>query len=329
MPDAPSALPAAPAAPVVCELAPLAVLAVSGADAADFLHGQLSSDVRGLPAGRCQYTSFNSPKGRVLANFVLWRHGDGFRALLPADLAEPVRKRLAMYVLRSKVVLADASADTVRFGIGGPGAATAVAAACGEAPDAFGVKALPGGATMLGLPGPRFVVVAPAAAAGSMRDALRRHAAPAPFDVWQWLTIRAGVPVVTTATQDQFVAQAANWDLLGGVNFQKGCYTGQEIIARMQYLGRLKERTHLFHVDGAPAAAGDRLYSAAFGDQACGTVVNAAPAPAGGTDLLAVVQLAATAAGDVRLGAPDGPPLVALPLPYAIPAPVEPRGRVG
>ena len=135
------------------------------------------------------------------------------------------------------------------------------------------------------------------------------------------------MPVVTAATQDAFVAQAANLDILGGIDFQKGCYTGQEIIARTQYLGRLKERTYLFHADAREVAAGERIFSAAFEGQPCGTVVNAAPAPGGGSDLLAVLQIAAADEGDARLRAPDGPRLAALPLPYAIPAPSAPRGR--
>jgi tRNA-modifying protein YgfZ len=304
----PAAVPVSgPGQAIVCDLSPLSVLAIEGPDASTFLQGQLSNDVSALAPGRAHYTSYNSPKGRMLANFVLWREGAGFRALLPADLAEPVRKRLAMYVLRSKVTLADVSAATARFGVGGPGASAALLAALGTAPGPFAV-ATSGTATVLGL---------------------LQHASTAPFDTWRWLTIRAGVPIVTAPTQDQFVAQTANWDVLGGISFQKGCYTGQEIIARTQHLGRLKERTYAFHVDATDVVAGARVYSRLFGDQACGTIVNAAPAPGGGTDVLAVVQTAASDAGDVRLGAPDGPRLAALALPYALPAPAAPRGRIG
>ena len=317
-----------PGPPLVCDLSPLSLLAIDGADATAFLQGQLSNDVNALAPGRAHYTSYNSPKGRMLANFVLWRDGAGYRALLPGDVAESVRKRLAMYVLRSKVTLADVSAASSRFGVGGPGAPEALAAALGVVPEPF-VVAPAGDATVLALPGPRFVVIVAAAAAEATRSVLLRHAALAPYDTWRWLTIRAGVPIVTAATQDQFVAQTANWELLGGVSFQKGCYTGQEIIARTQHLGRLKERTFAFHVDAADVVAGARLYSTVFGEQACGTIVDAAPAPGGGTDLLAVVQTAATEAGEVRLGSPDGPLLAPLPLPYALPAPVAPRGRVG
>jgi folate-binding protein YgfZ len=308
---------------VLCDLTPLAVLDVGGEDAAKFLQGQLSNDLDALAPGLAQYTSYNSPKGRMLANFVLWREASRYRALLPADIAAPVKKRLSMYVLRSKVTIADASGDTARFGIGGENASRAIAAALGVAPAAL-ATGTSGSATVLALPGPRYVVIAPAADGASLRERLAAHAQPAPFDVWRWLTIRAGVPVVTAATQDQFVAQAANWDLLGGISFRKGCYTGQEIIARMQYLGRLKERLYRFH-SGEPVAAGARLYSVAFGDQPAGTVVDAAPAPSGGHDLLAVVQIAAVDAGDLRIGAPDGAQLAREPLPYAVPLPAGRR----
>jgi hypothetical protein len=315
---------------VVCDLAPTALLAITGPDAATFLQGQLSNDVVALPEGAVQYTSYNSPKGRMLANFPLWRRNGDFFALLPGDLAAPVIRRLAMFVLRSKVKLEDLGAATVRFGVGGAGAVDAVGAALElpAAPGPFTAVTTSSGATIVALPGPRFVIVAASDRRDAIATRLGARAAPAPFETWRWLTIRAGVPVVTAATQDLFVPQTANWDVLGGISFGKGCYTGQEIIARTQYLGRLKERLFLFHAPGA-VAAGARLYSAAFGDQPCGTVVDAAGGPSGGADLLAVLQLAAAESGDVRLGAPDGVPLEPLPLPYAVPPPVPPRGRTG
>jgi folate-binding protein YgfZ len=163
--------------------------------------------------------------------------------------------------------------------------------------------------------------------AAALHDTLRANATAAPFAAWQWLTIRAGVPVVTAATQDLFVAQMANLDVLGGVDFRKGCYTGQEIIARMQYLGRLKERLFAFHAVADAVPPGARLFSSAFPGQPCGTVVNAASAPDGGCDLTAVLQIAAAESGDVRLDAGDGPQLTSLPLPYSLPAPAEKPGR--
>lgn len=314
---------------VVCDLTPLSLIAVTGTDATAFLQGQLSVDVDGFRPGQCRYASFNSPKGRMLANFVLWKDAegdDGWLALLPADIAPSVAKRLSMFVLRSKVALAFVSDTSDRFGVGGPAGADALRQALGVVPATFEALTVKS-ATVLGLPGPRFIIVTPRISSQSLRTALHRHATAAPFDVWRWLTIRAGVPVITTATQDRFVAQTANWELLGGVDFQKGCYTGQEIIARMHYLGRLKERTFLLHADARDVAPGVRIFSAAFGDQPCGTVVNAAAAPRGGSELLAVVQIAAAATGEVHASAPDGPMLTPLPLPYDLPAPAAPRVR--
>ena len=314
---------------VVSPLDGLAVLAIAGPVAASFLQGQLSCDVAALETGSCRYGSFNSPKGRMLANFVLWRRSpDGFGMLLASDIAEAVAKRLRMYVLRSKVTIADVSANTQRVGIGGPDGANAVRAAFGGAPAPFEVHGHGDAVTLLGLTGNRFIALA----SGRDDDLVTRlssHATAADFAVWRWLTIRSGTPVITAATQDAFVAQAANLDVLGGIDFQKGCYTGQEIIARTQHLGRLKERLFAFHVKADEVLAGSRVFGSAFGDQACGVVVNAAPAPGGGSDVLAVVQLAAAADGPLHLGEPAGATLTPLPLPYEIPEPAPRRGRVG
>ena len=280
-----SALLAARDAAVVCDLAPLRVLALAGADAATFLQGQVSCDVKAITPGACRFGSFNSPKGRVLANFVLWRDAavdGGFAMLLPADIADSVAKRLRMYVLRSKVTVTDVSADDAanrrRRPRGGarrcmrrvgavPGAARSAASGIRNAFSAF-----PALAMSCWRRAPQ--------QAESVRARLETHATPASFDVWRWLTIRAGVPVITAATQDAFVAQAVNLDILGGIDFQKGCYTGQEIIARTQYLGRLKERTLAFHAATREVAPGDRIFSSAFEGQACGPSSTPRPPPA-------------------------------------------------
>jgi folate-binding protein YgfZ len=156
---------------------------------------------------------------------------------------------------------------------------------------------------------------------------LEQRAARADANAWQWLTIRAGLPVISAATQDKFVPQMLNLDVLGGIDFRKGCYTGQEIIARTQYLGRLKERLYAFTAADVSIEPGARLWSPAFGDQPCGTVINNAVSPDGGCDLLAVLQIAA-AQDSVHIKGIDGPVLAPRPLPYEIPAASAPRGRL-
>jgi folate-binding protein YgfZ len=130
--------------------------------------------------------------------------------------------------------------------------------------------------------------------------------------------IQAGIPTIGAATQEAFVPQMANFDLVGGVSFKKGCYPGQEIVARTQYRGILKRRMALAHLGGeARPLPGQNVYSAAFGDQSAGTIVNVASAPGGGFDLLVVAQLESLADGDLRWNAPDGPPLQVRSRPHA------------
>ncbi|MDQ6621663.1 MAG: folate-binding protein [Pseudomonadota bacterium] len=306
------------ASDVYCDLPELSVLAIAGQDATTFLQGQLSNDVRRVSAGAWQHTSYNSPKGRMLATIVLWGGEEGYRAVMPADLAESVRKRLSLYVLRAKVTVTDQSDSVAIVGIAGPTVDITAREIWGSVPGP-GMVLRHGSTSVLGLARDRLLVITPLIDAPDLRTRLGAHAQAAGSDTWNWLTVRAGLPVITSATQDLFVAQTANLDALQGISFDKGCYTGQEIIARTQYLGRLKERLYAWHCDAGALAAGTRLYSGVFGDQACGTVVNAAQSPNGGVDLLAIVQTSAAEAHDVRLGSLDGPQLVPLPLPYELP----------
>jgi folate-binding protein YgfZ len=290
----------------------LATIRVSGADAAAFLHSQLSSDVKALAANRGQYSSYNSPKGRMLATLIVWRPDEDYCLVVAADLADAIRKRLTMFVLRSKVVLVADPAPLT--GIYGDGARASAEAMCGHGTSAW-VGVSGGGASVLELPDGRLLA---RSSAGS--DAVHVPGASAGDEAhWQWLGIRAGVPWVTAATSDQLIAQSANWELVGGVDFHKGCYPGQEIVARMQYLGRLKERLRAFHVPEDAVSAGSALRRAGS-DEAAGMVVNAAPAPGGGSDLLAVVKNAAFDAGPLNLAEAPDATLSALPLPYEVPA---------
>jgi folate-binding protein YgfZ len=317
----------AQAAAVVADASSLGALLITGPDSTDFLQGQLSNDVKKLVPGQGQWTTFNSPKGRMLATIFLVREpaGDGFLAMLSRDIAAPVAKRLSMFVLRAKVKIAFAS-DSVPMGVGGPLAARAVDAAFGVAPPASTAVAR-GDVRIVHWPDGRFVVLANAADAARTLASLRPHATPASATVWSWLGVRAGVPMITAATQDLFVAQTANFDALGGLDFRKGCYTGQEIVARTQHLGRLKERLFAFRSAAEPPTAGTRLYGEPFGDQAAGTVVESAPDPEGGSRFLGVAQIQAADAGPMAIGAPDGPRALRETLPYAVPDPAPPRGR--
>ena len=304
---------------IVADLSQYGLLAAAGADARAFLHAQLSCDVEDLTEDAAVHGVYCTAKGRVLANFLLWSEAGTFLMLLPRALGPGIRKRLQMFVLRSKVTLADCSDDRVVLGLAGAGACDAVKALVGSVPAGSLKIARGGGVTALAIDDDRFVVIAPVAQAAAAWDRAAGALTPVGAPCWEWLEIAHGLPWITPATQDQFVPQMANLELIGGVNFRKGCYPGQEIVARTQYLGKPKRRLFLAHVDAeASPVPGDALV-ADGGDQSAGTVVNAAPAPQGGFDLLAVVRTASADSATVRLGSPGGPALRFRPLPYAVP----------
>jgi folate-binding protein YgfZ len=173
--------------------------------------------------------------------------------------------------------------------------------------------------TLIRLAADRFEIVAPSHKGTPVYEALKQRAQEAGPGMWEWLDIRAGIPWITPATQEAFVPQMVNLDLIGGVSFSKGCYPGQEIVARAHYRGQVKQRTYLAHIETeSTPEPGDKLYSADMGEQSSGTIVNAAPSPGGGYDALAAIQMSSVEAGDVRWKAPDGAPLRFLPLPYEI-----------
>ena len=277
----------------------LGVLQVSGEDAVAFLQGQLSVDVQGLRPRESTFGAYCTPKGRMLASFLLWRDETGFLAALSRDLAAATQKQLSKFVLRSKVKVLDASDSIVLAGATGPQSERALSAS-------------PGAPLRLS-DGRLLHALSAAAAPGILRGIELADAAH-----WRWLDIRAGLPWITAATRDQLIPQMANLDLVGGVSFDKGCYTGQEIVARTQHLGAVKRRMFLANV-AAPALPGDALYGDDLGAQASGTVINAEPSPEGGYDLLAAVHISSRERSTVHLQSPGGPALRFLPLPYAIP----------
>jgi folate-binding protein YgfZ len=310
------------AAPRFSRLDHLGLIAFEGTDAPAFLNGQLTSDVQALTPERCQYGGYCTAKGRLLATFLLWRRERSFYLQLPAVLREPVQRQLSKFILRSKVTASDASGAWVRFGTAGGNVESLLGRIFGAVPAAPGEVQHVTDATVIKLPVDRYEIAVPAAGAGAFEEALVAHGfAPSGAELWQRLDIRAGVPLITPATQEEFVPQMVNLDLIGGVSFSKGCYPGQEIVARMHYLGRVKQRMYRFHADSrdAPRPA-EKLYSAAFGDQACGTIVDAAPAPESGYDALAVVQIDQARDDNLHLRAADGPVLKLLELPYPVAA---------
>ncbi|OFZ66045.1 MAG: folate-binding protein [Betaproteobacteria bacterium RBG_16_56_24] len=311
---------------VLCDLSQFGTLRVSGVEAESFLQNLLSNDIRDVSSARAQFSSLNSPKGRMLATMLIWRDGDDYLLQLPHVLCEPIRKKLGMYVLRAKVKITDASDEIVSIGLSGADTQQILHARFGELPQ------LPLGffstssASVIKISDTRFQINTAAQHAPALWATLNQHAQPVGSVCWDWLNIRSGIPVILPQTQEQFVPQMVNLDLAGGVNFKKGCYPGQEIVARMQYLGKLKRRMFLAHIDTLPhpdsnetPQPGDELFSADMEGQASGMLVNTAPSPSGGHDVLAVAQTSSREAQTVRWKSLQGAALQFLPLPYTLP----------
>jgi len=303
----------------------LRVLRISGAEAAAFLQGQLTCDVLAVPVQAVTLGAWCSAKGRALATFLLGNQGgDGgdYFLVLPAELAEPVAKRLSMFVLRAKARVE--LLPTAVFGLVGTEAAPVGLHLFGGLPQGIWEHVGNAGAQLVRVPDSvgcaRWLALVAADQVAQLEAAATEMPAAATTDaaLWRWLELRAALPMVLAATQDKFVPQMINLEALGAVNFRKGCYPGQEVVARSQYLGKLKRRSLLAHAaSGAVAGAGSDVHDA--NGASVGTVVNAEPVPAGwgaGLDLLIEVPLDAASR---PLFLPPGIPLTLLDLPYDLP----------
>jgi folate-binding protein YgfZ len=285
------------------------VILAQGPDAASFLNGQLTQDMLHLDDGRASLAGYCSPKGRLLATFVACRvAADSFALACSSDLLGATLKRLSMYVLRAKCKLSDASAAWPLHGLAGP---SADALAAGAVAAAEWSSASVGSARVIRLPAvdgvSRYLWAGPDAP----------QLPPLPAEAWRWLELRSGVPRVVAATADQFVPQMLNLELLGGVNFKKGCYPGQEVVARSQYRGTLKRRSYLMGC-AASVAAGAEVFHSVDPGQPAGMVVLSASLPAGPHAALVELKMAALLDGTLHAGSPEGPLLTPSTLPYSL-----------
>jgi folate-binding protein YgfZ len=284
----------------VAKLEGYGLLRVQGADARAFLHAQLTSDVAALAVGRARRAGWCSAKGRLLATLLVIAREDDFLLQLARDLAAPVAKRLAMFVLRAKVRIADESEALAQHGVWGGDALARLGALGLQAPREELALSAAGGRLAVCLGAERYLVIgAPELGAGAGEEE------------WMLDDIRAGIPLVTLATQDQLVPQMANLERIGAVDFGKGCYPGQEVVARAQYRGAVKRRMYRVG-SGAALRPGQDLYADDLPGQAAGTVLNAARGEA-----LAVLPVASVEGASPVRAAAGGEPLAILPLPYA------------
>lgn len=303
----------------ITPLSHLGVIRAVGADAASFLHGQLSNDFALLQFDQARLAAFCTAKGRMLASFIGFkRSADEIVLICDRSLLAPTLKRLSMFVLRAQCKLSDATADFALYGLSGQAAEQYASA--GAAPWALQQQGDAHVLTLYPAAGnPRSLWVAPAGVVPE-GPALSES-------LWQWSEVQSGIATLSAPVVDAFVPQMLNYESLGGVNFKKGCYPGQEIVARSQFRGTLKRRAYVAHAEQA-LSVGQEVFTAEDLEQATGTVVQAAAAPGGGWDAIVSMQIASSTRDDLfahtalaegqSADAGKGISLQILPLPYEL-----------
>ena len=294
----------------VTALPHLGVIGVQGDDAASFLQGQLTQDFALLGLSEARLAAYCTAKGRMQASFIGFKRSHGEILLVVSrDVLAPTLKRLSMFVLRAKAKLRDATAEFDLYGLAG-NAASELAPGL---PAPWG-KADVGGASVISLYSadgqPRSLWVAAAGEAPPQGPTLGN-------ELWQWGEVRSGIAAITAPVVEAFVPQMLNYESVGGVNFKKGCYPGQEVVARSQFRGTLKKRAYLAHSPGA-LQAGQEIFHESDPSQPCGLVAEAAPAPGGGWDAIVSIQIAAAHAGGLSAGSAQGPAVSVQPPPYPL-----------
>ena len=293
----------------------LGVIRAEGPDAASFLHGQLTQDFALLGSSEARLAALCTAKGRMIASFIgIKPLPETILLVCSKDILAATLKRLSMFVMRAKAKLTDASDQFTVYGLAG----TAIAGNGGDLSAAPGQRAaLNDGSRDTSLVSlypsdgvPRALWIAPA-------DSAAPTGTPLDLGLWQWSEVRSGIVTLTAPVVEAFVPQMLNYESVGGVNFKKGCYPGQEIVARSQFRGTLKRRAYLVEADGA-VAVGDEVFSGSDAEQPVGTVAQVAAAPDGGWSALISMQVAALETGGLHAGTVNGPALKVQPLPYAL-----------
>lgn len=286
----------------ICDLSHLGLLTLSGDDAYNFLQGQVTNDVNQLDDNHTHYSAYCSPKGRMLALFLAFTNEKKLYLQFSQPILAAIMKRLNMYVMRSKVEINDVTDDWIRFGLNGPDATELLLKSFPNLPHQdYEMRSIEHG-LIIKLPSVeghnRYEIITQENQALELWNALKTSCKPVGKSCWDWLDIQTGLPEVLEKTQDQFVPQMLNLDCLNGINFKKGCYTGQEIVARTHYLGKVKRRMYLASISSNETPCeGDKVIDKAQSE--VGQIVKAAPNLTGGFDALIEIRIEAKQAGNI------------------------------
>ncbi len=278
---------------IMADLSQLAIVEFSGTDAEDFLHNQFTSDLKQLPVNTLQFSAWCNPQGRVLFNFFILKLKNNFFLLLPDELAAQFTKRLQMFVLRADVVISDNSNELSRIGLSGVDIEKWLPDLIKTVPSTPGEICQTGELICVRLPDKkqRFIIMGKYDVIEKLWGKLTAHITPVGTQQWELLDILAGFPWINTECTEKFLPQSLNLDELGGLSHQKGCYPGQEIIARVYHRGQVKRRLFIASVEPTTRPdIGDDLYFQGE-DQSIGKILNVQPHPEVGYMMLIVVEI--------------------------------------
>jgi len=309
---------------IICDLSQFSTLVVAGEDAVDFMQGQFTNDVQKVDEQNSQLNAFCNNKGRMSANFRLFYYQQNYFFSVRNDLVEASIEHLQNYILRAQVVIQDVSEQLIHLGVGGDNAEELLAPFIEISNREIDGVSFNDDYIAIRVAGaqvdkkPRYEIFCSAEHAKSLWNAVSAKAEVVSSSSWDYLNIQAGLPFIDSHTSEEFVPQMVNMDLINGVSFTKGCYTGQEIVARMHYLGKLKKRCYKVFIDSEDKpASGDKLFAEdARAGQNTGMIIQAEKNPQAGYDALAVIQTA-DIESKLFLNDADGAVVTVKTLPYA------------
>ena len=306
---------------VLADLGHYALIEASGDDVVEFLQGQLTNDIKLVTENMGQLSAYCNPKGRILANFRIFKRQDSYFLRMRSDISEATLKRLRMFVMRSKVELINRSDELSRMGIAGLNATNELAALFNKLPQNTDESSTENEITIIKLAGtlPRYEVHGTVEKVKELWEKLQKNAVTIGENSWNLLTIRAAIPEIVSETVEAFVPQMVNLQAINSLSFTKGCYPGQEVVARMHYLGKLKRRLYIGSTesDSLPIS-GESIMTSDENEQKIGQIVTASWSKDKNVEFLAVLQIEKAEKEVLHIGSNTGPLVQLIDLPYSL-----------
>jgi len=304
---------------ILCDLSQYSLIVVAGGDAASFMQGQFTNDVTKVDEDNSQLSAFCNNKGRMIANFRLFKHQQNYFLSLKSGLVERSIRHLQNYILRAQVAVQDISEQLIHMGLSGDNATELLSAFFDNIDEGIDRVTHNDNYIAIRVAGikPRYEIFCSVEQAKAFWEKVSAQTAVVNSSSWDFLNIQAGIPFIDASSSEEYVPQMANMELINGISFTKGCYTGQEIVARMHYLGKLKKRCYRVHIDTETKPhSGDRLFAEdARAGQNTGAILQVEKNPQSGYDALTVIQIADTES-KLFLNDADGPAITVKQLPY-------------